>query len=178
MAHLLFVGLGNPGKKFERTRHNLGIRLLRAWANQDWHPIQKHQAEITAVTINNTQITCLFPLTSMNLSGAAVAGFAHPPEKTLIIHDDLELPLGSLKIKPDGSARGHNGVRSIHQALGTQNIPRLLLGIGPPVGPTEEFVLSKFTPDEEEKITQMIPPASQLLNNFAQKSSPHNPTDE
>ncbi|MFH1354045.1 MAG: aminoacyl-tRNA hydrolase [bacterium] len=179
MNHLLFVGLGNPGKQFNRTRHNFGIRLLRIWADAKWQPSAKHQAEIATVTLANTKITCLFPAASMNLSGQAVASFNHLPEKTLIIHDDIELPLGDFKIKLSGSARGHRGVRSIHEALGTQDIARLLLGVGPVIGLTEEFVLSKFTPGEEEIIVQLLPRAGKILTEFAQeKSSPHNPTDE
>ena len=189
MENLLFVGLGNPGKQYERTRHNLGIRLLRAWAPKDWRYAKKFNAEVSTVTINNTSITCLFPVTSMNRSGEAVARFtrrrisrlwrAYPTGCILIIHDDLELPLGSFKIKPSGSAHGHKGVRSIHKSLNTQDIPRLLLGIGPATGPPQEFVLGRFSSAEEEKITQMIPPASFALTSFVQqKSPPHNPTDE
>lgn len=190
MESLLFVGLGNPGKQYEHTRHNLGIRLLRAWAPKDWRYAKKFNAEVAAVTTNNTLITCLFPLTSMNRSGEAVARFtrrrisrlwrgAYPTSYILIIHDDLELPLGSFRIKPSGSAHGHKGVRSIHESLNTQDIPRLLLGIGPATGPPQEFVLGRFSSAEEVKIAQMIPPACSALTNFANKKSPpHNPTDE
>jgi len=184
MGNLLFVGLGNPGKQYEHTRHNLGIRLLRAWAPKDWRYAKKFNAEVSTVTINNTSITCLFPVTSMNRSGEAVARFtrrrisrlwrAYPTGCILIIHDDLELPLGSFRIKPSGSAHGHKGVRSIHESLNTQDIPRLLLGIGPATGPPQEFVLGRFSPAEEAKIAQMIPPACSALTNFVpqKKSSP------
>lgn len=189
MENLLFVGLGNPGQQYEHTRHNLGIRLLRAWAPKDWRYAKKFNAEITTVTTNNALITCLFPVTSMNRSGEAVARFtrrrisrlwrAYPTSHILIIHDDLELPLGSFRIKPSGSARGHQGVRSIHESLHTQDIPRLLLGIGPATSPPQEFVLGRFSSAAEEKITQVIPPACSALTNFVQqKSPPHNPTDE
>ncbi len=184
MKNFLLVGLGNPGKQYEHTRHNLGLRLLRAWAPKDWRYAKKFNAEVATVTTNNTLITCLFPLTFMNRSGEAVARFtrrrisrlwrAYPTGYILIIHDDLELPLGSFRIKPSGSAHGHKGVRSIHKSLHTQNIPRLLLGIGPATAPPHEFVLGRFSPAEEIKITQMIPPARQALTNFVQqkKSSP------
>lgn len=184
MENLLFVGLGNPGQQYEHTRHNLGIRLLRAWAPKDWRYVKKFNAAVTTITINNIFITCLSPLTFMNRSGEAVARFtrrrlsrlwrAYPAGCILIIHDDLELPLGSFRIKPSGSARGHQGVRSIHESLHTQDIPRLLLGIGPATFPPQEFVLGRFSGAEELKITQMVPQVSSALTNFAQqkKSSP------
>ncbi len=189
MENFLFVGLGNPDKQYEHTRHNLGIRLLRAWAPKDWRYAKKFNAEVSTVTTNNTLITCLFPLPSMNRSGEAVARFtrrrisrlwrAYSTGYILIIHDDLKLPLGSFRIKPSGSAHGHKGVRSIHESLHTQDIPRLLLGIGPTTGPSQEFVLDRFSPAEEVKIAQMIPLACSALTNFANKKSPpHNPTDE
>lgn len=189
MEYLLFVGLGNPGQQYEHTRHNLGIRLLRAWAPKDWRYVKKLNAAVTTITINNTLITCLSPLTFMNRSGEAVARFTrrrisrlwrtYPPHHILIIHDDLELPLGRFRIKSSGSARGHQGVRSIHKSLNTQDIPRLLLGIGPATAPPQEFVLGRFSGAEELKITRVIPAACSALTNFVQqKSPPHNPTDE
>ena len=193
MKQYLYIGLGNPGKKFERARHNLGIRLLHAWVQQrqpqatlvtGWHNVEKFEAALAEIIAGDAKITCLFPLTFMNNSGQAVRLFLRkrlsslwrptpPLGRTLIIHDELELPLGEFRLKEAGSARGHKGVRSIHDALGTQNIPRLLLGIGPkPTSNASEYVLENFSPAEEEKITQLIPKILATLN------SPHNPTDE
>jgi len=178
MKHYLYIGLGNPGEKYQRTRHNLGIRALRAWAPDNWHTVKKLPADLAQITLPGATITCLFPLTNMNRSGVAVRRFLRqgfrrifrplPLNRLLIIHDDLELTLGQFRLKQSGSARGHNGVRSIHNALGTQDISRLLLGIGPkPDSNTSDFVLGKFTPTEEETVTQMIPQVLETLNEFA-----------
>ncbi len=163
----------------QHTRHNLGIKLLRDWAGGAWRREPKLEAEMAEVTADNVKVVCLFPLTSINRSGASVARFKHPPRRTLIIHDDFELPLGSFRIKTGGSARGHKGVRSIHEALGTKEIPRLLLGTGPLHGLAEQFVLSEFTPAEWEKVSPMIPRVKQELDRIIKhKSLLQNPTDE
>jgi peptidyl-tRNA hydrolase, PTH1 family len=217
MSHYLFIGLGNPGPKYEKTRHNLGISLLRAWAehvrlkadaSKAWRQVAKFQADVAELQFGSSQVTCFFPLTSMNRSGQAVRQFLRrrlgnwwrPPaaNQLLIIHDDLEVPLGEFRFRQSGSARGHNGVRSIHTALGTTDIPRFLLGIGPkPKSGTSDFVLGTFTPSEEETLDGMLPRAIESLTECTKNRSdrkwsrtsgtsdlehyvspPHNPTDE
>ncbi|HLD25474.1 MAG TPA: aminoacyl-tRNA hydrolase [Candidatus Andersenbacteria bacterium] len=189
MNHFLLVGLGNPGEQYAATRHNLGIRLLRAWFNQakdeandikDWHTANHLHASLAQITLEDTRVSCLFPLTFMNDSGLAVRAYvkkrlsrlwqALPLEHILIMHDELELPLGAVKLKKAGSARGHNGVKSIQHSLGTQDIPRLLLGIGPVRGEKRDFVLSTFSPTEEEMIKQVTPQIMAEIKTFLNAS--------
>lgn len=176
MKRWLLVGLGNPVPDYAHTRHNLGARLLRAWVDHalsqveagTWQTVQRLPARVIKLQLDRAHVTCLLPLTPMNRSGEPVRRFVrpslltfwrHPPAwQLLIIHDDLDLPLGTFRLKPSGSARGHNGVRSIQQALATGAIPRLLLGIGPkPAANTAEFVLAPFSAAEEEKIASATP---------------------
>lgn len=150
----VLIGLGNPGSKFEGTRHNLGKRVVQHYTPPDERVIR------------------FVPTTFMNESGMAVAAFLRQhhldPAELLLIHDDLELPLGQIAFKAEGSAKGHNGVRSVHDALQTQAIPRLRLGIGrPPVEvPIDQFVLERFTPAEEPLVNQMMQQAEEWLNDY------------
>ncbi|MEX0649878.1 MAG: aminoacyl-tRNA hydrolase [Candidatus Andersenbacteria bacterium] len=182
MNKVVFVGLGNPGKKFEHTRHNVGIDILRVWVEMmkgrgatvsNWKEEQAFNAEIAEVALPPVQVECIFPLTFMNDAGRAVGAHAAfyniTPQNILIIHDDLELPLGEVSIKEEGSAHGHNGVRSIHQQLSTDKIRRLRIGIGRPLAqvPVEEYVLQQFTTEEQPGITQSIHQAALLLEEQA-----------
>ncbi len=160
MEQFLFVGLGNEGAQFLGTRHNLGMEALRVWKEEyDKLPVANHQLHVT----------CLFPNTGMNNSGEPVAKFLSttkmPVDNSIVIHDDVELPLGEVRVTLGGSAKGHNGVRSIHAALGTQEFYRLRLGVGrPPEGvPLNEFVLEKFRPEEKEIVREMIEKAGSEL---------------
>lgn len=167
----LLIGLGNPGPQYDGTRHNVGIDAVRAWVGDsvDWKVDARISAEAALVTGYQSLATALFPLTGMNESGQAVATFLKnnpiETEHILIVHDELELALGDVKLKAGGSAKGHNGVRSIHQHLGTDDIPRLRLGIGrPPVGVTvHDFVLSRFTPDEQTQLGPLFEHAKEQI---------------
>lgn len=156
MDRLLFVGLGNPGQEYEFTRHNLGSRVLGEWAQRDTDP----------------RVTCLFPSTPMNQSGEAVARFIRthriPAEAVVLIHDDVELPFGEIRWKSGGGAAGHNGVRSVHQSLGTPAFARLRLGVGRPLEEMtlREFVLSRFSAEEEQKLSAVIASACGALATF------------
>jgi len=183
MQKFLIVGLGNPGQKFQNTRHNLGIQIVRRWFDQtspaadhveDWRDQSRYLANIATLTLNQTHVTCLFPLTYMNKSGRALSAFVRarwfglqagfPTNQILIVHDDTDLPLGVPKLKPSGSARGHNGIKSIHQSLGTKDIKRLLIGIGKPDNqPLDKHVLGKFTPAEQKIIDQSTPAILQSI---------------
>lgn len=189
MNHYLFVGLGNPGTKYEKTRHNLGIHVMRAWVEQSnqhalsakgWHTDQKFNADLAQLTFSDAIVTCLFPLTQMNKSGQAVHHFwrkrfsrlwrRQPLNHLIIIHDELEIPLGKIRYIQSGSARGHNGVRSIHQAFGSRDIPRLLLGIGPkPTTDISQYVLGTFSATDQEKIAHLMPSALEHLTNVTRQ---------
>lgn len=187
MNRKLFIGLGNPGKKFENTRHNLGIRVLKAWHQKmqekevcsvsEWKEHATYTSQLSVVRCQEDEIVCMFPLTSMNSSGDAVAAYfnkhMHDLGSVLIIHDELELPLGTVRIKEGGSARGHNGVKSIHEALGTQDIPRLRLGIGRPDHEiqVENYVLQRFLPEEEKIVEEMIQESSEILTEIAMRKA-------
>jgi PTH1 family peptidyl-tRNA hydrolase len=166
MEPLLIAGLGNPGEEYARTRHNVGFRVVEALAV---HLRGKWSRDGGALLVSHGrtgEVECVLckPVTYMNLSGAAVAGLlgrlAIPPERLLVILDDLALPLGRLRIRSQGSDGGHNGLASVIREVGTAEIPRLRCGIGREVMPHKsripEFVLSPFERDEEADAEAMI----------------------
>ena len=135
-ADWLIVGLGNPGEKYERTRHNVGFLVVDALAERLGVPVQKlkHRALTNTVRLAGQKALLMKPVTFMKLSGEAVGDAARfyklPPERVLVISDDTALPLGKLRLRKGGSAGGHNGLKSIIQHLGTDQFPRLRLGVG------------------------------------------------
>ena len=135
-ADWLIVGLGNPGEKYERTRHNVGFLVVDALAERLGVPVQKlkHRALTNTVRLAGQKALLMKPVTFMNLSGEAVGDAARfyklPPERVLVISDDTALPLGKLRLRKGGAAGGHNGLKSIIQHLGTDQFPRLRLGVG------------------------------------------------
>jgi PTH1 family peptidyl-tRNA hydrolase len=155
----LIVGLGNPGPEYRGTRHNLGFEVIDRLA--DAHRIKldqgRHQARFGLGRIRSRAVVLAKPLTFMNLSGRAVAPLARQfgvkPERVLVVADDTDLKPGRVRLKPQGSAGGHNGHKSIIQSLGTTEYPRLKIGIGrvhrdEPI----DHVLSGFDPDERQLI--------------------------
>lgn len=149
----LIVGLGNPGPKYLETRHNAGWHLLdtivRAQNNFRFDE-KRNQALIARGELAGVKVALVKPQTFMNLSGQAVAPLAHffkvPPERILVVFDDVDLPVAVLRLRPKGGAGGHKGMQNIIQQLGTTEFPRLRLGIGRPAGqiPVEAYVLQKF----------------------------------
>lgn len=155
MKQWLVVGLGNPGSRYKKTRHNLGMRVLRDWARA-----YGEEAAGNVITF--------FPVTAINETGRAVAAtvraHAIKPEHIIILHDDVELALGEMRFKEGGSAAGHRGVKSIQAALQTQAIARLRLGIGKPAGvDLTGYVLQPFTPEEEAQLPAILTAAAQEL---------------
>lgn len=155
VSPLLLVGLGNPGRQYDANRHNVGFMAIEAMVRR-WKltgPQTKFHGELYSGTVNGEKIIALLPQTYMNESGksvqAAAAFYKIPPERIIVIHDELDIDLGRLRIKKGGGAGGHNGIRSIDQHLGP-NYHRLRLGIGHP-GMKEKVhghVLSDFNSDE------------------------------
>jgi PTH1 family peptidyl-tRNA hydrolase len=154
----LIVGLGNPGEEYDRTRHNAGFMVIdRLLENFPAGRFEKrHTAEsfVYAGSFKGKPLSLQKPLTFMNLSGKAVAPIARKlglkPEEILVIHDDLDLPVGKMRLKCGGSDGGHNGLKSIIAELGSASFKRLRIGIGRPLpGQTVDYVLGKF---EEEGI--------------------------
>ena len=132
----LVVGLGNPGAKYENTRHNVGFRAVDALADQSGAAIRriKYHALTAEAAVGGQGVLLMKPTTYMNLSGEAVGEAARfyklAPDHVLVISDDVDLPLGKLRIRKSGSAGGHNGLKSIIQHLGSDQFPRLKIGVG------------------------------------------------
>jgi PTH1 family peptidyl-tRNA hydrolase len=155
----LIVGLGNPGKKYEFSRHNAGWHVLDTLV-RDYPQFRfnekRSKGVIARAELTGSQVALVKPQTYMNLSGEAVGPIARfykiPPARVLVIYDELDLPNAVLKIRKKGGAGGHRGMKSVLQHLGTQEFPRVRLGIGRPPGqmPAEAYVLQKFTPAEWE----------------------------
>ncbi len=157
----LIVGLGNPGKKYAQTRHNVGFHIVDRLAASAGFTFdgQKHQAVLARGKLGDVPVMLAKPQTFMNLSGKAVAPLARfykiPPERILVIVDDLDLPTARLRLRKFGGAGGHKGMRSIIDLLGTRDFPRMRVGIGRPPGqmPVEAYVLQKFSPAEWDEMT-------------------------
>jgi PTH1 family peptidyl-tRNA hydrolase len=153
----LIVGLGNPGAKYIETRHNAGWHLLDTIVrdHRDFHFNEKrNQGLIARGQLAGVKVALVKPQTFMNLSGQAVVPIARfykvPPERILVVFDDVDLPVAALRLRPRGGAGGHKGMQSIIQQLGTTEFPRLRLGIGRPPSQmaVETYVLQKFKPAE------------------------------
>ena len=157
----LIVGLGNPGKQYERTRHNCGFRALDVIAQKLGCKIDKgkFQGLYGQVTYGGGKLFLLKPQTFMNLSGRSVlqlsAYYNVPPQRIIVLFDDISLPPGRLRIRGDGSAGGHNGIKSIIQELGSQEFPRVKIGVGAKPHPEQDladWVLSTFSAAEEKNL--------------------------
>jgi PTH1 family peptidyl-tRNA hydrolase len=155
----LIVGLGNPGRKYERNRHNAGWHVLDTIVRD--HPQfrfdeKRSKGLLARGVLGGDQIVLLKPQTYMNLSGESVGAVARfykiPPERILVIYDELDIPLATLRLRKQGGAGGHNGMRSIIQHLGTKEFPRIRVGIGRPPGrmPSQAFLLQNFKSNEWE----------------------------
>ncbi len=156
----LIVGLGNPGREYAFTRHNVGFMLadnLAAAARADFRTERGWKADVARA---GDLVLCK-PRTFMNLSGEAVRSVASfykiPPAETLIVHDDMALPLGKLRLRPGGSAGGHNGLQSIIELLGTASVPRLRIGIGAAEpGAAVGHVLGVFSSGEKDALSESL----------------------
>ena len=157
----LIVGLGNPGKDYERTRHNCGFRAVDVLAEQLGCKIDKlkFQGLYCQTNYAGSKLFLLKPQTYMNLSGRSVlqlsAYFNIPPQRIIVLFDDISLPPGRLRIRGDGSAGGHNGIKSIIQEVGSQDFPRVKIGVGAKPNPEydlADWVLSSFSAQEEKAL--------------------------
>jgi PTH1 family peptidyl-tRNA hydrolase len=165
----LVVGLGNPGTEYAGNRHNIGFQVVDALARAHGLAFSRHKsarARVAEGQIGDHRVLLAKPQTFMNLSGKAV-GRLHrlyeiPPERILVVYDDLDLPLGRLRMRPEGGSGGHKGMRSIIDALGTQAFPRLRVGIDRPLGHTDpaEYVLQSFDEDQRPLAAEAIANAS------------------
>ena len=161
----LIVGLGNPGPEYTKTRHNCGFRALDILAKKLGCRVDKgkFQGLYNQVTYGNTKVFLLKPQTYMNLSGNSVkqlASFYHiPPQHIIVMYDDISLEPGRLRIRADGSAGGHNGIKSIIACLGGQDFPRVKIGVGAKPHPDydlADWVLSNFSAAEEKDLASAL----------------------
>ena len=166
----VLVGLGSPGREYEKTRHNVGFRVTDLVSGQLKTKIDrlKFQALTRLVNYNGMKVLLVQPQTYMNASGAAVSALASyykvKPERILVIFDDISLPVGRIRVRKDGSAGGHNGIKSIIQSLGTDQFPRVKVGVGAKPHPDydlADWVLSKFSAQEEKDLAPALDHAAQ-----------------
>lgn len=160
-ADWLIVGLGNPGRQYDRTRHNAGFRAMEALARRLGCPLDrvKFQGRMGQCAHGGQKLVLLLPQTFMNLSGNAVAEavrfYRLPPERVLALCDDISLEPGRLRVRGSGSAGGHNGLKSIIARLGSQDFPRVKIGVGAKPHPDydlADWVLSTFSQQEEKAL--------------------------
>lgn len=171
-AQWLVVGLGNPGPKYEWTRHNVGFLVVDELAERANLPVQKlkFKALTNTALIGGQSVLLMKPTTYMNLSGEAVGQAARfykiPPERVLVISDDVALPQGKLRIRRSGSAGGHNGLKNIIAHLGSDQFPRVKVGVGGKPHPDSDmadWVLSKFTGPDKTAMEQTIDRAADAV---------------
>lgn len=172
----LIVGLGNPGAKYANTRHNVGWMALDALAQKHGVAIEKSGFQGVYGEMRfgprAEKVILLKPLTFMNLSGRSVAPAAHfykiDPTDILVVYDEMEIDVGRLRMRLKGSAGGHNGMKSVIQELGTQDFPRLRIGVGRPLPGWQvvDWVLSTFSADDAATIAGTLPKAVEAIETF------------
>ncbi|MCU0240318.1 MAG: aminoacyl-tRNA hydrolase [Pyrinomonadaceae bacterium] len=165
----LIIGLGNPTEKYDKTRHNLGFMLIDFLANQSNVAVKREEcrALIGRAEIENQIVELVKPQTYMNLSGESVAGLLRKRQdaKIIVISDDLALPLGKIRIRPKGSAGGHNGLKSIIECLGTDEFYRIRIGIQPEhqLSDTKKFVLEKFKQSDFDTVEKVLEESAEAV---------------
>ena len=174
----LVVFLGNPGLKYEGTRHNAGFMTAEALCKKKNFAINKarFQALTAQVDLGGERVLLMKPQTYMNLSGQAVSQAARfykiPPERVLVVSDDVSLPVGKLRIRTKGSAGGHNGLKNIIEQLGTEDFPRIRLGVGAPPHPDydmADWVLSVFRNEDAAEMEKAAARAAEAVECYIEK---------
>ncbi|MBE6925058.1 MAG: aminoacyl-tRNA hydrolase [Ruminococcaceae bacterium] len=177
----LIVGLGNPGREYEKTRHNAGFRAIDLLAEKLGCKIDrlKFQGLYCQTNYGGGKLFLLKPQTYMNLSGRSVlqlsAYFNIPPQNIIVLFDDISLPPGRLRIRSDGSAGGHNGIKSIIAEIGTQDFPRVKIGVGGKAHPDQDLadhVLSGFSASEEKALVSALERAADAALTVIDKGVP------
>ena len=174
----LVVGLGNPGPKYEWTRHNMGFLVIDELAEREKIPVQKlkYRALTNTAVIGGRSVLLMKPPTYMNLSGESVGEAARfykiPPERVLVISDDVALPQGKLRVRRSGSAGGHNGLKNIISHLGSDQFPRIKVGVGGKPHPDHDmadWVLGKFTGQDRKVMEEAIARAADAVTLFLEQ---------
>lgn len=178
---LLLVGLGNPGPQFDQTPHNIGFEIVTEFAKRNsggpFRNLKALQAEVCTVLVNNTiKVHILKPMTYMNISGTSVKSalrhFNLQKEALLVITDDISMDIGRCRIRPKGSAGGHNGLKSIEKSLGCQDYARLKVGVGIPTDSSNwaDYVLNKFSPSDRKAMEQITWDVMDVLDLWTRES--------
>lgn len=174
----LFIGLGNPGKQYTDTRHNIGFKVIDFLAEQWSIPLnqQKFNGIFGIGYVNGEKVWLVKPLTYMNLSGDCVRPlmeyFKIEVEDIVVIYDDLDLPVGKLRLRGKGSAGGHNGIKSLIAHLGTQEFNRIRVGIDRPKNGQKvaDYVLSNFSKEEYPEVVESIKKSAQACEGYTKDS--------
>jgi PTH1 family peptidyl-tRNA hydrolase len=165
----LIIGLGNPGEDYEESRHNVGFRVVDELARRHNGKVRSHAAKsLTGVVRDGgRELILAKPQTMMNLSGSAAKAlrtkYGVPLERTFIVHDDIDLPFGRLRIRKEGSSAGHHGVDSLIEAFGTKGFVRFRVGVGRPVGDGIDYVLGPFTGRERDEVPELVSRAADAI---------------
>lgn len=173
----LIVGLGNPGKQYDKTRHNIGFEVIDYLSEHLQIPLDqsKHKGIYGVGNVRGEKVFLLKPLTYMNLSGESVRPlmdyFDIALEDLIVIYDDLDLPVGRIRLRQKGSAGGHNGVKSIIAHVGSQEFNRIRVGVNRPSNgqPITDYVLSRFTKEEQDVINQVVVKCSEACEATLEK---------
>jgi PTH1 family peptidyl-tRNA hydrolase len=167
----LIVGLGNPGAEYEMTPHNMGFMAVDRLAGECGKKLTRREAQalIAHAELAGEQVVLAKPLTYMNLSGQSVSrllqNYELAPRNLMVLVDEIEIPIGMLRIRPDGSAGGHNGLKSIIGSLDTDDFIRVRMGVGPerPVEDYAEYVLRPFRPAQAKQVAEMLDSAIEAV---------------
>ncbi len=168
------MGLGNPGRRYRGTRHNVGFRVVDLLARR-WGVSFRAEgkAEVAEAQVAGQRVVLAKPLTYMNLSGEAVSELVRrlgiPPGRVLVVYDDMDLPVGTIRVRARGSAGGHRGMASVLEAVGTPEVARVRVGIGRPGGDAVDHVLSRFSPEEEPVVAEAVERAADAVETALQE---------
>jgi PTH1 family peptidyl-tRNA hydrolase len=180
----VILGLGNPGRQYEATRHNVGWwvldHLADVWHFEGWK--RDGESMVSNATVAGTRVRLIKPLTYMNLSGAVLKNYLRrpfwaPSRDLLVVVDEVQLPVGRFRIRARGSAGGHNGLRSVETAIGNQEYPRLRIGVGPGeerknvYHDLADFVLAPFARDERDDILALLPKTASVIETWVREGT-------
>jgi peptidyl-tRNA hydrolase, PTH1 family len=179
----LVVGLGNPGPEYAGNRHNLGYGVVDLLASRIGGRFKRDRPQVYAVTgriggPGGHPVLIIKPTSFMNLSGGPVSSAAKfykiPPDRTIVVHDELDLPFGTVRLKLGGGDNGHNGLRSVTSALGTREYYRVRVGVGRPPGRQDpaDFLLRDFTPTERKELPLIIDRAADAVEALLERGLP------
>ena len=175
---ILLVGLGNPGKEYDDTRHNIGFHALEDWVSKtdemgDWVAKKDLECQEASGRLGDTRVIAIKPQTFMNLSGNAVqkvaAFYKVPASQICVLHDELDIDFGQIRLRVGGASAGHNGVKSITQMLGTEDYGRIRIGIGPKDPPqidSADFVLQKFKAAQAADMPALLRETNAILSEY------------